>query len=56
MGNGKNIDVWKDKWLPTPFSFKVTTRNLFLAYSLKVRDLIDRSIGGWNVELIKSFI
>ena len=27
VGNGEQINIWKDRWLPTPDSFKVVYQN-----------------------------
>ena len=53
MGNGASIDIWPDKWLNGPSTFKVLTRpNTLLDQSL-VSLLIDSEIGGWRDPLMR---
>ena len=53
MGNGASIDIWPDKWLNGPSTFKVLTRpNILLDQSL-VSLLIDSEIGGWCDPLMR---
>ncbi|KAK6124264.1 hypothetical protein DH2020_042016 [Rehmannia glutinosa] len=50
VGNGRNINIVSDPWLPRPFSFKpVTPSNLISAHH--VADLI--SEGQWNTQLVR---
>lgn len=41
VGSCEQILVCKDKWLAEAYDFKVTTKNLFLANSMRVCDLIN---------------
>ncbi|KAF4363267.1 hypothetical protein G4B88_016078 [Cannabis sativa] len=53
MGIGDSILVFKDPWLPRPYSFlptsPITTHPNFL-----VKDLIEESRTGWNVGLLRA--
>ena len=53
VGNGRNIRVWRDNWIPRPFSYKPFTlqgrcRILF------VSDLLNEN-GSWKVGLLHEF-
>lgn len=51
--NGRKVNIWHDRWLPSPDSFKVINpqrQNLNLE---KVAQLIDSESGLWKAELIK---
>jgi hypothetical protein len=52
VGNGDNICIWRDKWLPKPSSFRVQSLVAGLQPDAKVSCLIDHNLGGWNVPLI----
>ena len=56
MGNGKDILVWNDSWIPKPHNFQVITRNLFLQHSLRVESLIDQEKRFWNKELLDNML
>ncbi|XVF71515.1 hypothetical protein PTKIN_Ptkin12aG0043900 [Pterospermum kingtungense] len=47
VGNGKDISVWKDKWVPKPSIFKVDCP-VFNPTPLKVAEFIDSSTGQWD--------
>ena len=58
VGNGKNIQIWADRWLPTPSTFKVIKPQNTLgdyAFIALVSDLIDSSLGAWKTELVRKF-
>lgn len=46
MGDGSNINVWSDPWLPDQAGFRVLSPRNSYSVNLKVRDLIDL-IGTW---------
>ena len=54
VGNGQKIQIWSDKWLPTPLTFKVSSPNNFLEDHARVSELIDCENGVWKAELVKS--
>ena len=55
VGNGKNIQIWADMWLPTPSTFKVIKPQNTLGDYALVSDLIDSSLGAWKTELVRKF-
>jgi hypothetical protein len=54
VGNGEQIHIWGDKWLPTPSTFAVQSPVRVLRLSTQVVDLIDSDSGWWNVDLIRT--
>ena len=53
VGNGEQIDIWKDRWLLTPDSFKVICSRTSLE-SCKVAWLLDKEIRSWDVSKVRS--
>jgi hypothetical protein len=53
VGDGNSINVWGDRWLPTPTSFSVQSPVNHLPLDAKVSALIDREARGWNHTLIQ---
>ena len=53
VGNGEQIDIWKDRWLPTPDSFKVVSPMTNLG-SCKVAWLLDKETRSWDVCKVRS--
>lgn len=41
IGDGLNVQVWKDKWLPNSSTYKVVSPRLDSSLELRVSDLID---------------
>ena len=53
VGNGRNIRVWRDNWIPRPFSFKPVS----LQGRCRIRfvsDLLNAN-GSWKVELLQQY-
>nr|YP_009381028.1 hypothetical protein AEK19_MT0632 [Utricularia reniformis]ART30886.1 hypothetical protein AEK19_MT0632 [Utricularia reniformis] len=50
VGNGQNIRVWHDPWIPTPPSFKPINRRFHAFEDLLVADLIDPQTREWKVD------
>ena len=52
VGDGKNINIWYDAWIPqSPSRLSVTRRgNQLLS---KVADLIDPTTGQWDIQLVE---
>lgn len=53
VGNGEQIDIWKDRWLPTSNSFKVVSPCIPVE-SNKVSWLLDRESRSWDVDKVRS--
>lgn len=52
VGNGNNINVWEDSWLPYHDWFNVLIRKSLDTNVPSVRDLIDLGSHKWNTSLI----
>ena len=53
IGNGQNVRIWDDRWLPTPKSFKVVSPRPQELNGTMVESLLDRVAGGWNKNLVR---
>lgn len=53
MGNGESIDVWTDKWIPRPSTFRIISPCPTNLLNMKGRDLIDPDNGCWREALVK---
>ena len=54
VGNGANINVWQDKWLPWGLTDRVTSPRLFLSLDTRATDLIDSNTAKWKKEVLDS--
>ena len=54
IGNGESVLIWKDKWIPKPDTYKITTPINPLLYNEKVSTLIDKEWAVWKSEQINS--
>ena len=54
IGNGESVLIWKDKWIPKPNTYKITTHINPLLYNEKVLTLIDKEWAVWKSERINS--
>jgi ribonuclease HI len=52
IGNGKNVKIWGDKWIPKPISYTAHSAPRMLDPDSKVSDLINWEAGGWNHNLL----
>lgn len=52
-GNGRKVSIWRDRWLPSPYSLKVISPQRPNLNLKKVAQPIDSETGLWKVELIK---
>ena len=53
VGNGSNIRVWGDKWLPRVASYEVISPRLFLHPDTKVSEFICQESCCWKEEIIR---
>lgn len=56
IGNGASINVWKDRWIPRPTSFKVIANIKGCDSNLRVLDLINWSDGRWKHSLLDEIL
>jgi hypothetical protein len=54
VGNGEKIRIWKDKWLPSPSTFRVLSPLISLGPNETVSKLIDVQSKWWNIPLLES--
>jgi hypothetical protein len=53
MGDGKQIRIWEDRWIPTPSTYQVQSPLCGMPRDALASSLIDPTTGGWNVALIR---
>ncbi|KAJ8429305.1 hypothetical protein Cgig2_027674 [Carnegiea gigantea] len=53
VGDGSLLNVWDDRWLSRPLSFKPVTPKPIEWSNIKVSDLIDRDSASWKTELVR---
>ena len=53
MGNGQQIDAWRDPWLKKPPSYKATLPRQVTPTSLLVADLLSEGGREWNFEGVR---
>jgi hypothetical protein len=53
VGDGEQIRIWGDRWIPRPSSFSVQTMSSILPKDTFVKELFDQESGGWNLALIR---
>ncbi|KAL0312576.1 UNVERIFIED_CONTAM: hypothetical protein Sradi_5656900 [Sesamum radiatum] len=56
IGNGKNVLVWGDKWIPRPSTFKTISPMIGGFADLRVADLIDPINRSWKGEVIDNLL
>lgn len=52
--NGKSVNVWRDRWLPTPNSFKVVSPRSQGLMVERVEHLLDRERGSWDIKNVRN--
>ncbi|CAN0906581.1 Uncharacterized mitochondrial protein AtMg00310, partial [Linum grandiflorum] len=53
IGNGSDVAIWGDKWVPTVVGHYITSAPQELAVDAKVRELIDSSTEQWDTDLVE---
>ena len=53
VGDGVNIRVWCDKWVPRPSTYMVVSPKKPSPQVALVKDLINRDAFEWDMELVK---
>ena len=54
IGNGKKVNIWRDRWIPTPKTFKVVNLRCHIQGLDRIEQLIDKELGLWDAALVKS--
>jgi hypothetical protein len=54
VGNGENIKIWGDRWLPSPTTYGIQSPVHILESEARVCDLIDQDLQWWNIPLIRA--
>ena len=54
VGNGKKVKIWRDRWIPTPYTFKAVSLRSQTQEMDRVEQLIDRENGSWDAVLVRS--
>ncbi|XP_035551737.1 uncharacterized protein LOC118349897 [Juglans regia] len=54
VGDGKDINIWRSKWLTRPTSFAVQSPVSLLQRNAKVIELIDSQKGEWDESIIRT--
>ncbi|KAL0430830.1 UNVERIFIED_CONTAM: putative mitochondrial protein [Sesamum radiatum] len=52
VGDGSNIQIWRDQWLPRPYSFRPIQMQNCSLWNAKVETLIDKDLHCWKEDLI----
>jgi len=52
IGNGEQVHVWGDKWLPSPTTYQVISPKFFLSADTRVCKLINREDAMWKTEML----
>lgn len=55
LGNGSEIRIWEDNWLPLQVGFKILSTKLAYCFLSHVQQLISPDVQSWNMPLINSF-
>ena len=54
MGNGRDVKIWGDRWLPGSSSLVVISPRLFLHEETRVGELIDTEVMCWKSSVVDS--
>jgi hypothetical protein len=54
VGNGKKARIWKDRWLPTPSTYQISSPPVLLDEDATVGALVDNETLGWKNNLLVS--
>ena len=56
VGDGKSIRIWKDKWIPTPSTFRVISPGTLQPLDQTADILIDADRGIWRADLVRELL
>jgi hypothetical protein len=51
IGDGKMVNIWGEKWIPRPTSYKIQSPCQVLSKNAKVAKLIDNQMRDWDRNL-----
>jgi hypothetical protein len=51
--NGATVQIWKDKWIPNPSTFRIVTPPNILSPNATVKELFEPNLKGWNIPLLE---
>lgn len=54
VGNGENIHILADKWIPRPSTYMVQTPPISLVLGSRVADLLDMEKHEWKADVIEA--
>ena len=54
IGNGESVQIWKDRWIPNPDSFRVISPVGAHSRMERVSSLLDTERRGWDVERVRN--
>lgn len=54
IGNGESVQIWKDRWIPNPDSFRVISPVGAHSGMERVSSLLDIERRGWDVERVRN--
>jgi hypothetical protein len=52
IGDGRDVRIWQDKWLPTPTTYAIQSPRVVLPDHARVSCLIDPNSRWWNRQLL----
>jgi len=52
IGSGLEVNIWGDKWLPSPTTYTIQSPRRLLPTNTKVIELIDQGTKWWNWHLL----
>ena len=53
IGNVKSVEIWRDRWIPTPDNFQVVIPQGPNGELRKVAQMIDEDTGMWKVDQVR---
>ena len=53
IGNVKSVEIWRDRWIPTPDNFQVVIPQGPNGELRKVVQMIDEDTGMWKVDQVR---
>ena len=54
IGDGSKMDIWRDKWIEKPPTYRPSSGSGQWMYNMRVEELIDKDSRRWREEVIRS--